>query len=257
MADAMARVVSDKTRADLAKANYISASADEVTAVDGSASLSVHVYVCQNFMRVPILLSLQHVTEGSNADNLTDMISTTLSYHGGLDSEGSVAKKLICFGADGVAVFQGARSGVTSQLIEKHAPYLMGVHYMSHRTNLAVQALSNLPMVTKIESLLQSLHSYFTSSPKRHLEFTKLAEIVETSGLKMLPTVRTRWISMFEPLKRVLSEYKTLIVKMSKDAIEESKAIHNLMLLCDLSTLLALPCLLPLLESVNSLITFS
>jgi hypothetical protein len=257
MADAMARVVSDKTRADLAKANYISASADEVTTVDGSTWLSVHVYVCQNFMRVPILLSLQHVTEGSNTDNLTDMISTSLSYHGGMDGEGSVAEKLICFGADGAVVFQGARSGVTSQLIKKHAPYLMGVHCMSHRMNLAVQALSNLPMVTKIENLLQSLHSYFTSSPKKHLEFTKLVEIVETSGLKMLPTVRTRWISMFEPLKRVLSEYKTLIVKMSKDAIEESKAAHNLMLLCDLSMLLALPCLLPLLESVKSLITFS
>lgn len=128
---------------------------------------------------------------------------------------------------------------------------------MSHRTYLAVQALSNLPMVTKIKTLLQLLHSYFTSSPKMHLEFTKLAEIMETSGLKMLPTVRTRWISMFEPLKRVLSEYKTLIVKMSKDANEESKAAPNLMFLCDLSTLLALPYLLPLLESVNSLITFS
>jgi hypothetical protein len=44
---------------------------------------------------------------------------------------------------------------------------------------------------------------------------------------------------------------------MSKDATEESKAAHNLMLLCDVSTLLALPSLLPLLESVNSLITFS
>jgi hypothetical protein len=111
--------------------------------------------------------------------------------------------------------------------------------------------------VCKIETLLQALHSYFTSSPKRHLEFTKLAELVETSGLKILGSVRTRWINMLEPLKRVLSEYKTLIVKMSKDATEESKAAHNLMLLCDVSTLLALPSLLPLLESVNSLITFS
>jgi hypothetical protein len=114
MADAMARVVSDKTRADLAKANYISTLVDEVTTVDGFAWLSIHVYVFQNFMRVRILLSLQHVIEGSNADNLTNMISKSLSYHGGLDSEGSVAEKLIYFGTDGAAVFQGARSGVTS-----------------------------------------------------------------------------------------------------------------------------------------------
>lgn len=50
MADAMARIVSDRTWADLAKANYISTSADEVIAVNGSAWLSLHVYVCQNFM---------------------------------------------------------------------------------------------------------------------------------------------------------------------------------------------------------------
>lgn len=62
---------------------------------------------------------------------------------------------------------------------------------------------------------------------------------------------------MLEPLKRVLSKYKTLIVKISKNTIEESKATHNLMLLYDVSTLLALPYLLLLLELVNSLITFS
>ena len=38
-------------------------------------------------------------------------------------------------------------------------------------------------------------------------------------------------------LKRVLSKYKTLIVNMSKNTIEESKATYNLMLLYDVSTL--------------------
>jgi hypothetical protein len=57
---------------------------------------------------------------------------------------------------------------------------------MSHRTNLVVQALSNLPLVFKIETLLQALHLYFISFPKGHLKNTKLAEIMETSGLKIL-----------------------------------------------------------------------
>jgi hypothetical protein len=201
-------------------------------------------------------LSLQHVIEGANVDNLTDMIISNLKYHGGLEEDDVIAKRLVCFKADGAVVFQGAKLGVTAQRIEKFAPYLMGMHCMFHRTNLAVQALSNFSLVSKIETLLQALHSYFTSSPKRHLEFTKLAEIVETRGLKILGNVRTCWISMLEPLKCVLSEYKTLIVKMSKIAIEERKIAHNLMLLCDVSTILALPCLLLLLESVNSLITF-
>jgi len=63
---------------------------------------------------------------------------------------------------------------------------MMGQHYMAHRTKLDVQALSNLPMVTKLGELLQSLYSYFSSSPKWHLEFTKLVKIVETRGFKIL-----------------------------------------------------------------------
>jgi hypothetical protein len=87
---------------------------------------------------------------------------------------------------------------------------------MAHRTNLAVEPLSNLPLVSKIESLCKSMHSYFSHSPKRHLEFTKLAEIMETEGLKIVNNVKTRWISLLEPLKHILGEYKTLIVICAK-----------------------------------------
>jgi hypothetical protein len=37
---------------------------------------------------------------------------------------------------------------------------------------------------------------------------------METKGLKMLKAVKTRWISMLSPYKRVLSEYRPLLVKM-------------------------------------------
>jgi hypothetical protein len=133
----------------------------------------------------------------------------------------------------------------------------MGIHDMAHHTNLAVKHLSNLSMVQKIEKLLQSLYSYFNAFPKRCNEYQKLTEIMEISGLKILQNVTTRWISLLEPLKRVLDEYKTLIVKMAQDSAEESKTTLNLRLLCDVHTLLALPCLMPMLESVNQLIEFA
>jgi hypothetical protein len=133
-----------------------------------------------------------------------------------------LAEKLIYFGTDGEAVFQGSRNGVIQQLKEKHSPFVIGVHDFAHRTNLAVEALSNLPMVQRLESLCKSLHSYFSASPKRHLEFTKLVEVVETKGLKILNKVHTRWISLLEPLKRISGEYKTLIVKFTEDVHHES-----------------------------------
>jgi hypothetical protein len=62
---------------------------------------------------------------------------------------------------------------------------------------------------------------------------------------------------MLEPLKGVLGEYKTLIVKMVQDVTEESTSIHNLHLLYDVHIVLALPYMMPLLESVYQSIEFS
>jgi hypothetical protein len=75
-------------------------------------------------------------------------------------------------------------------------------------------------------------------------------------GLNFFLNVKIQWISMVEPLKHVMEEYKTLIVKMSQDNVFVAQAKLNLDLLCDLHRLLGLFCLLPLLEVVNALINF-
>jgi hypothetical protein len=86
------------------------------------------------------------VTEGGNANHLKDMTLCALRYHGSLDDD-QIAEKVISFAADGAFVFQGRTHGVTKQLQDQATPYLMGIDYMAHRTNLAVKPLSNLPMV--------------------------------------------------------------------------------------------------------------
>jgi hypothetical protein len=60
----------------------------------------------------------------------------------------------------------------------------------SHRTNLAIKSFSDLAILNQIEDLLQTLHSYFARSPKRHLEFVKLVEVMETKELKILRQVK-------------------------------------------------------------------
>jgi hypothetical protein len=128
---------------------------------------------------------------------------------------------------------------------------------MAHPTNLVVQVLLNLPMVAKLEDLLQALYFYFSNSLERHLEFIKLVEILEIRGLKILQNVKTRWISMLKPFKWVMAKYKTLIVKMSRENVSVAQARFDLNLLCHLHMLLGLFCLLPLLEAVNALIKFA
>ena len=69
---------------------------------------------------------------------------------------------------------------------------------------------------------------------------------------------------MLSPLKRVIGEYKTLLLKMSEDRFnKDSKAAaqetdrKNYNLLSDISVPCALSCFLPLLETVHNLIKFS
>lgn len=72
--------------------------------------------------------------------------------------------------------------------------------------------------MSKVEGLLASLFLYFNGRPKQCVvscvELAKLTSNMETKGLKMLKAVKTRWISMLSPCKRVLSEYRPLLVKM-------------------------------------------
>lgn len=49
---------------------------------------------------------------------------------------------------------------------------------------------------------------------KRHSDFIKLAKLMQTKGNKFLQNVKTRWIFMLSPTKRMMEKYKTLLVKM-------------------------------------------
>jgi hypothetical protein len=50
--------------------------------------------------------------------------------------------------------------------VHVYDPYINGVYCMVHRTNLVVQTLGGLNLVTKIESLLSSTYNYFVHSLK-------------------------------------------------------------------------------------------
>jgi len=49
-----------------------------------------------------------------------------------------------------------------------------------------------MPMGSKLEDVFQTLYKFFLSSPKHHLEFTKLVENVETKGLKVFSKYKNK-----------------------------------------------------------------
>jgi hypothetical protein len=51
---------------------------------------------------------------------------------GGSFPQNQIAQQLICFGVDGVNVFQGTRTSVTKQIHDNYVPYSLGIHCMAH-----------------------------------------------------------------------------------------------------------------------------
>jgi hypothetical protein len=96
---------------------------------------------------VPLLVT--RLYDGASSANMLE----TVEKYGGLPRP-EITARLVFFGADGVSVFQGTCTGVIVQLKENHTPFVSGMHCMSHRANLAVQTLSQVSLVTRIEELL-------------------------------------------------------------------------------------------------------
>ncbi len=99
------------TNAILAKVyvvNYVVLMSNEVNTVDYGSWISIHAYVMQHWMKVPMLIYLQKVVDGVGANNLTIVILEALQKGGGL-SYASIIHKLLCFGAHGVITFKGTK----------------------------------------------------------------------------------------------------------------------------------------------------
>jgi hypothetical protein len=62
---------------------------------------------------------------------------------------------------------------------------------------------------------------------------------------------------MLSSLKHVLGKYKSFVVKMHIDAPKNKLARENLDLSCDLELVFGLPCILPMLEMVHTLIKYA
>jgi hypothetical protein len=85
-------------------AKFVALTCDEVITLDNHSWIYVHGYYVQDWCCIPILLVVDHVVEGSNAQDLTKVITDILVSINGL-TKAEVPKKLLCFGVDGVSTF--------------------------------------------------------------------------------------------------------------------------------------------------------
>jgi hypothetical protein len=134
------------------------------------------------------------------------------------------------------------------------------MHCVTHCTDLAVEILSDLPLVSHVEELIVGLYSYFSCNPKRHLELEKLCELLKVKGGKILNNVKTWWINMLPPLHRVLQEYHPLIMKLYGDTLVKPTVKwckKNYNMLIDVRRFLSSAVIIPLLQTMKNLIIFA
>jgi hypothetical protein len=86
-----------KTQAVMKEAQFFSVTCDEVTILDTQSWISIHGYVCENWTRKSMLLSLEQVVEGGGADSLTKVIVNAIKTSGGVE-EAELTTRLASFG---------------------------------------------------------------------------------------------------------------------------------------------------------------
>ena len=96
---------------------------------------------------------------------------------GGMDDL-MIAKRLVCVGADGASIMHGQRSGICVKLQLLAWPFMIIIHCMDHRMNLAFKIVSKFPLVSKVEELVRETHAYFCHSPKWFTEFQQFADCI-------------------------------------------------------------------------------
>jgi hypothetical protein len=115
MAEFLYDMVRSEIRSRVSSADFIAVTCDETTSVDNGSWLSCHAYVCEDWERVPYMVALTKVNDAPNANTFIELILQSLEREARVVSN-AVERMLLCFGADGVSVFQGCRTGVTVQL---------------------------------------------------------------------------------------------------------------------------------------------
>ena len=145
--------------------NFIALSLDEVTTIDNTSWVCMHVYTINDICHQPFLLSVAKLNCNAIVENLYELLKTTLIESGGLDSM-EIAKKLVCVGADGASIMQGHKGGLCKRIKNDLAPYTIPIHCMAHQINLAFGIVSDFGCVSKVESLIKEIYQYFCRSQK-------------------------------------------------------------------------------------------
>ncbi len=165
--------------------------------------------------------------------------------------------KLVSFGANGVIMFQGAKTRVIKQLKDKTCSYLV----MS-----SLYSPQNKPCCTNLVLVIPNIQNWSFATICLYLLFTKLetlfgnmqfGRLFQHKTQKILTNVNTQWILMLSSSNWMVSKYRSLVVGMFEKQVTSCHAKVNLEFLLDIEFFLGLTCTLLLLEYVWNIYNFA
>lgn len=98
LAECLFAQVQLKSKVIMEKSRFFSISCDEVSTLDTQSWISIHGYVCEDWQRKSILLSLERVVGGAGSKSMTKVIVDAIRTHGGVEDK-DLRARLTSFGA--------------------------------------------------------------------------------------------------------------------------------------------------------------
>ncbi|XP_068122100.1 52 kDa repressor of the inhibitor of the protein kinase-like [Hyperolius riggenbachi] len=158
----------------------------------------------------------------------------------GIEKSGLNVDKLRGQGYDGAGSMAGKVKGAAAIISAAHPKAVYG-HCCSHVLNLAIMSASSLPIVRNMFGLIDRVHTFFDSHPKRQtaLEAAIMTECPVAQRTKLKSLCRTRWIERHHALETFLDLYPAIVncfqdiydpppeslVSWSRDTVVDAKAI--------------------------------
>ena len=105
MAKYLALIEKEHLVESVKKSRFISLSIDEVTTIDSTSWVYIHVYTFIEHCRKPHLLTVHRMKEACNIENLYNLVVNNLKEIANL-TDVEIARKLIFISADGALVMQ-------------------------------------------------------------------------------------------------------------------------------------------------------
>jgi hypothetical protein len=96
-----------------------------------------------------------------------------------------------------------------------------------HHTTIVIQTIFKLSVMENVEYMLQNLYVYFSHNLKKTQKFIELVGIVETKGQCIVRNILRCDGFQCYSLLRVLSEYKSLLLKIHQCSSVNNQVTHN------------------------------